>query len=239
MNQTRNKQALDRLRSYLKNNNFALNDRLPPERTLAEELGVTRSTLRNALDVIEGEGQVWRQVGRGTFIGARAVINLSEVQYLSSITRPDEISDARSIIEPELARLAALNSDSRDLRELRHCNRRCRSARDWQLFEAWDNRFHYAIAVATKNKLLITVFETLNAVRRSPVWKIARETVGPPKDYPTTDQHDTIYEALKARDPDGAADAMRAHLGSVRNRLIRATETEDGKSKTKSRKKRD
>lgn len=222
----RNKETLERLRSYLKEKSFALNDRLPPERVLAAELGVTRANLRNALDVIASEGLVWRQVGRGTFIGARSVINLSEVHYLSSITRPDEISDARLIIEPELARLAALNSNARDLRELRLCNSRCRSASDWHAFEAWDNRFHYAIAVATRNKLLMTVFETLNAVRRSPVWRTERETAGPTKAYPTPDQHQAIYEAIKRRDPEGAAEMMRVHLGSVQSRLIRNDQSE-------------
>lgn len=216
--------ALQKLRTYLKTKDFALNDRLPPERMLAEELGLTRSTLRNAMDVIESEGLIWRQVGRGTFIGARSVINLAEVRYLSSITRPSEISDARLIIEPELARLAALNSKQSDLRELRHCNSRCRSATDWRLFESWDNRFHYAVAVATRNKLLITVFETLNAVRRSSTWQTVRKTTGPTKGYPSLDEHAAIYDAIKSQNPDAAADAMRAHLGSVRTRLIGAVE---------------
>lgn len=212
--------ALEKLRSYIDAQDYALNDRLPPERELAETLGLTRSTLRNAMSVLESEGQVWRQVGRGTFIGARSVINLTEVRYLSSITRPEEISDARLIIEPELARLAALNAVASDLRELRHCIRRCRSATDWRLFEAWDNRFHYAVAVATRNKLLMTVFETLNAVRRSHVWQTVRKTTGPTRNYPTLNEHNVIYEAIKRRDPGASADAMRAHLASVRERLI-------------------
>lgn len=218
--------ALERLRSYIAEKNLALNDRLPPERTLANELGLARSTLRNAMGVLESEGQVWRQVGRGTFIGARSVINLSEVRYLSSITRSEEISDARLIIEPELSRLAARNATSNDLRELRHCNRRCRLATDWRLFEAWDNRFHYAVAVATRNKLLMTVFETLNAVRRSPVWQTVRAAPGPSKNYPTLEEHSVIYDAIERRDPEAAADAMRAHLQSVRNRLILRASTE-------------
>lgn len=220
MTEPKHSAALERLRSYIDAQDYALNDRLPPERALAETLGLTRSTLRNAMSVLESEGQVWRQVGRGTFIGARSVINLTEVRYLSSITRPEEISDARLIIEPELARLAALNAVASDLRELRNCIRRCKSASDWRLFEAWDNRFHYAVAVATRNKLLMTVFETLNAVRRSHVWQTVRKTPGPTRNYPTLNEHNVIYEAIKRGDPEASADAMRAHLSSVRERLI-------------------
>src|ERR1700710_951398 len=113
------------LRTYLAEQNLALNDRLPAERELSAQLGLTRAALRKAMAVLESEGQVWRQVGRGTFIGARPVLNLAEVKYLSSISSPSQIIDARLTIEPELARLAALRGVDSDFVELRLCNRRC------------------------------------------------------------------------------------------------------------------
>lgn len=214
-----------RLRTYVGERNFALNDRLPPERGLCVELGLTRAALRKAMSVLEAEGQVWRQVGRGTFIGARPVLNLAEVKYLSSVSSPSQIIDARLIIEPELARLAALHGIASEFAELRRCNRRCREARSWQVFESWDNRFHYAIAAVTRNKLLMTLFETLNAVRRSLVWQTLRVDQAPPTSYTTFIEHDAINEAIVRREPQMAADAMRAHLESVRTRLILRAQT--------------
>jgi DNA-binding FadR family transcriptional regulator len=208
------------LRTYLAEQNLALNARLPPERELSAQLGLTRAALRKAMAVLESEGQVWRQVGRGTFIGARPVLNLAEVKYLSSISSPSQILDARLTIEPELARLAAMCSVKSNLAELRLCNQRCREARTWRMFESWDNRFHYAIASATRNKLLMTMFETLNAVRRSLVWQTLRAEQLPPSSYTTFAEHDAICEAIFGRQPDAAAEAMRAHLTSVRERLI-------------------
>ncbi len=209
-----------RLRGFLAEQPLALNERLPPERALGRRLGLTRSAVRKAMAVLEAEGQVWRHVGRGTFIGARPVLNLEEVQYLSSITSPSQIIDARVAIEPELASLAAMRAVAADLAELRLCNRRCREARLWRVFESWDSRFHYAIAAATKNKLLMTLFETLNAVRRSGTWRTVRTGTAPPRDYSTFAEHDAIYEAISRRDPGEAAERMRRHLTSVRARLV-------------------
>jgi len=211
------------LRTYISGLNLTLNDRLPPERSLCVELGLSRAALRKAMGVLESEGQVWRQVGRGTFIGARPVLNLAEVKYLSSISSPSQIIDARLIIEPELARLAALHGVTGEFSELRLCNRRCREAKSWQVFEAWDNRFHYAIAAITRNKLLMTVFETLNAVRRTLAWQTVRTNQTPPANYTTFVEHEAIIEAIMRREPQLAADAMRTHLESVRTRLILRT----------------
>jgi DNA-binding FadR family transcriptional regulator len=209
-----------RLRVYVREHHFTLNDRLPSERELCAKLDLKRTALRKAMAVLEDEGQVWRQVGRGTFIGARPVLNLTEVKYLSNISSPLQIIDARLTIEPELARLAAKRAVATDLVELTLCKQRCREAKDWRVFESWDNRFHYAIAAATRNKLLMTLFETLNAVRRSPVWQTVRADQTPSPGYTTFSEHDAVNNAIARHEPQMAADAMRAHLISVRTRLI-------------------
>ncbi|MCB4769660.1 FCD domain-containing protein [Ancylobacter sp. Lp-2] len=212
--------TLLRLRHYLGEQQLGLNDRLPPERELCVRLHVSRAELRKAMAVLESEGQVWRHVGRGTFIGARPVLNLDDVRFLSSITSPMQILEARFAIEPELARLAALHGVSSDVNELRLCNRRCREARSWRVFESWDNRLHYAVAAASKNKLLMTLFETLNAVRRSLVWKTLRVDTVPPGDHVSFAEHDALCEAIIRHDAAEAERFMRAHLASVRSRLL-------------------
>jgi DNA-binding FadR family transcriptional regulator len=209
-----------RLRVYVREHHFALNDRLPSERELCAKFDLKRTALRKAMAVLEDEGQVWRQVGRGTFIGARPVLNLTEVRYLSNISSPSQIIDARLTIEPELARLAATHAVATDLTELTLCNQRCREANDWRVFESWDNRFHHAIAAATKNKLLMTMFETLNAVRRSPVWQTVRADQAPSPGFSTFSEHDAVINAIARHEPQTAAETMRAHLISVRTRLI-------------------
>ena len=66
--------ALKALREFLVDQELSLNGKLPPERQLCAEFGVTRGRLRKAMAVLEAEGQVWRHVGRGTFFGPRPVM---------------------------------------------------------------------------------------------------------------------------------------------------------------------
>ncbi len=208
------------LRGYLSRQDISLNSRLPPERELCRELGTTRTALRKALAVLESEGQIWRHVGRGTFVGARPVLNLGDVEYLSGRTSPAQVMESRLAIEPQLARLAALHGTKADFAEMRLCNRRCRSAREWRVYEAWDNKFHRAVAAATHNTLLVSLFDTLNTVRRSTVWGQLRSTKLPPADHASFHEHDALYGAIAGRDPDLAAQNMRIHLRTVRDRVL-------------------
>ena len=95
-----------------------------------------------------------------------------------------------------------------------------RAAADWRSYEAWDSNLHHAVAKATHNKLLVFLFDTLNVVRRSIVWGQRRTTQRPPPDHPSFAQHDAIADAIEARDPEAAAELMRHHLSSVRDRVL-------------------
>lgn len=212
--------ALAALRSFLAEGGLALNERLPAERDLCDRLGISRSRLRKGLAVLEAEGQIWRHVGRGTFVGPRPIPNLSDIELLTSLTSPAAVMEARMAVEPQLARLASLHGTEADFAEMRQCNRRCRAAKGWRFYEAWDNNFHQAIAAATQNKLLISLFDTLNAVRRTVVWGQLRLTKTPPPDHDSFDAHDAVYDAIASRDPDRAAECMRIHLKLVRDRIL-------------------
>ena len=212
----------DRLRDYIFESGFRHTDRLPPERDLAVQFGVTRGALRKALDRMEAEGLIWRHVGRGTFIGARPVLNLADVTYLGDLASPTQVITARLAIEPELARLAALHGSRADFDQIASCARRCRQATDWRSYEGWDNNLHHAIAKATHNKLLLHLFDTLNVVRRSTVWGQLRTSRLPPRDHSSFAEHDAIHDAIIARDGERAAQRMRDHLSSVRDRVLPA-----------------
>lgn len=196
------------------------NERIPPERELCEKLGTTRNQLRKALAELEAQGRIWRHVGRGTFVGARPVLNLQDVTYLGDQIKPEQVLAVRFNIEPELGRLAACHARKTDCERLLLCAEKCRNAEDWRSYEAWDNNLHHAIARATWNQLYIYFFETLNSVRRSIVWGFPRETLGPSADYPSFQQHDEIVAAIVDGNGDLAAATMRRHLQSVYSRVF-------------------
>lgn len=199
---------------------YAHNDRLPSERNMCDVLGVTRNQLRRALSELEARGLIWRHVGRGTFVGARPVLNLDDVTYLRDLVNPAQVVSVRFLIEPELARLAAIYGEKRDHDQILACTHGCRSAPDWRGYEGWDNELHHAIARASHNKLYLYFFETLNVVRRSMVWGQLRTTEKPASDYLSFLEHDQIAQALVDRDGDLAAAKMRVHLTSVYARIL-------------------
>ena len=212
--------VLSAVRAYLSKQELSLNEKLPVERELSEILGFSRGKLRKALAVLESEGVVWRHVGRGTFTGPRPVLNLDDVSFLSSQTSLAEIMEARLAVEPEMARLAALHGTEKDFAEIKRCCARARTARDWRAYEAWDVNLHLSIAKASQNKLLISLFETLNIVRRSTAVRPKRETKAPPSHHRSFAEHDRILTAIVNRDPDLAAQSMRDHLKTVRMRFL-------------------
>jgi GntR family uxuAB operon transcriptional repressor len=210
----------ERLRVFIADGGFDHNERLPPERDLSRTLSVSRGQLRKALSELENDGLIWRHVGRGTFVGSRSVLNLDDVDYMRNLARPIKVIEARMAIEPELARLSATYSSKSDLDEIEKCHLRCRGARDWRTYEAWDNNFHLAIAKATHNKILFHLFETLNVVRRSIVWGQLRSSKAPPSTHASFSEHHAIMAAITLRDPAGAAERMRDHLKSVQSRVL-------------------
>lgn len=220
MTETSKQDLLNRVRAMIDTAGYAYNDRLPPEREICKTLGVTRNKLRGALAELEAQGRIWRHVGRGTFVGARPVLNLEDVTYLRDQVKPTQLVSVRCTMEPELARLAALHADKSDLAQITLCAARCRSAVDWRGYEAWDNNLHQAIARATHNKLYLYYFDTLNVVRRSIVWGQPRNTARPAEYYSSFREHDEIVAAILDKDGDLAASKMKVHLESVYSRVF-------------------
>ncbi|MEL6264040.1 MAG: FadR/GntR family transcriptional regulator [Pseudomonadota bacterium] len=209
-----------RLRAFIREGGYLHNQRLPPERELCEALGVSRGRLRTALQVLEDDGLVWRHVGRGTFVGARPVLNLDDVEMLRELQSPVQLLESRIAIEPALAGLAATHGQPGDIEQIRLCAARCRAAEDWRTYEACDSNLHDAIAQATRNKVLIYLFETLNTVRRSILWEQKRTTRGPRPNHVSYTEHDAIIAAITAHDAPAARGAMERHLVSVRRRIL-------------------
>ena len=227
MNETgSNRGIVTQLRAFLAQAELPENGRLPPERDLAAALGVTRAELRKALGTLEAEGQIWRHVGKGTFMGNRPTDTLSDIATLAKRTNPAELMRARLIIEPEIARAAALTATPMHLSELRLCQTRTREAATWRQYENWDTRLHRTIAEATQNTPLLGMFDMLNALRRAVTWgRLRSNPVKPSPDHHSFAEHDVMIAAIENRDMNGAAAAMRTHLQSVeRNLLARQSE---------------
>ena len=216
--------ALSDLREFIAANDLKPGQRLPPERELTARLGFSRATLRKALDALEREGTIWRHVGKGTFVAATVddldEMTASPVELGKQLT-PFRMMRARLAIEPAIAREAAINASGEALSHMNLAMERARSAADWEHYEQQDDQFHRAVAEASDNLLLLTIFDQLNMVRRAVAWgSVRRRTVKPPANHTSFKEHEVIAAAISDRDPVAAYEGMRAHLKSVAGRLF-------------------
>lgn len=212
--------TLVQLRAWMSRNDLEDEMKLPSERVLCDELGVTRGDLRKALAVLEREGVIWRHVGKGTFIGAKPLDQMLSLSRIEHETNPGEVMRARLLIEPILAREAARNATRQDVADIETLMHQARAAETWRQYEALDTAFHRAIARAGDNSLMLAIYDTLNTVRRSVVWGRLRVVPDrPPTDHHSFAEHEAIVAAIKTRDITAAGTAMFTHIQTVASQL--------------------
>lgn len=214
--------ALSRVKSFIAQGEYAPGDRLPPERELIVSLDMTRNALRKALDTLEREGMIWRHVGKGTFVAAeKGIAAAGNLVELTNQVTPVQLMRARLSLEPAIAREAAMNASAEAIARIKLARDRAHNAETWDEYEAQDDALHRAVAQATNNVLLISLFDHLNAVKRAVAWNsVVRTSVRPPRDHSSFSEHDALVDAIEMHDQAAAQAAMRAHLGSVTGRLF-------------------
>ncbi|MCP4559350.1 MAG: FadR family transcriptional regulator [Bosea sp.] len=189
--------------------------RLPTERELAERFQVSRHAIRQALERLEAKGSLWRHVGRGTFRGRRSEAE-QVVADVAAFCSPRHIYDARRMLEPSLASMAALNATSSQIAEIQATCRRCAAARNMDDYEVFDEAFHRAIAQACGNPLAAELFETVNQARKKIIWGAMRRAVlRPERRAFFSEQHREIMDAIARRDAHAAWQAVMSHMETV------------------------
>ena len=193
-------------------------DQLPPERELAEEFGVSRTAVREAVKALREKGLVEAYPGRGTFItdGTSHAIRQS-LDRIAKIGQPEGsafLAEVRAILEPEIAALAAVRASEQELASMREPISVMDEAReDPDAFIEADLDFHLALAEAAANPLILSLIDSIVALLREQRIGIFRVEGGPERGQY---HHKRILEAVERHDPEGARKAMRAHLQQVR-----------------------
>jgi GntR family transcriptional regulator, transcriptional repressor for pyruvate dehydrogenase complex len=204
------------LRALMERGVLRPGDQLPPERDLAARFGVSRATVRQALSALQSAGLVESLVGRGTFAradGATAsVTGLVEALRMAQGTLSDQL-DVRRLIEPQVAREAAIRAQPDDLAFIREsiARQETRAARR-QPFVEEDSAFHLAIARATGNPLLAKMVEGIHGLLRESRERSLATEEGVRF---SLEGHRRIAAALLDGDGQAAYDAMVAHLLDV------------------------
>ena len=207
------RQIADQIARLIRDGEFARGARLPAERELAALLGVSRTSVREAIISLEIAGLVEVRVGTGIFVTVGADAAAMDGDEGPG---PFELLNARKLIEGEIAALAAANAGEGDLAALRQAvARMTRHVDDFEIREATDRDFHVGIARATGNGSLELVVEGLWN-QRADLWgRMQRHFHTETLAKQTIRDHAAILAAIATRDADAARAAMHRHLGRV------------------------
>ena len=212
------RQIADQLAALIEGGEYAPGGRLPPERDLAKQLGVSRPSVREALIALEVEGYVEVRMGSGVYVSDRRSEGGSR---LAADSGPFELIRARWMIESECAALAAKEATKAQVKAIEGALDEMETARDRGSvpLEA-DRAFHLRIAEATGNSALVLVVQTLWDQRTGPLFLRLEHHYDTPGLWTVAiREHRDIVAAIARHDAAGARAAMRRHMDHAAKRF--------------------
>jgi DNA-binding FadR family transcriptional regulator len=215
--------------------------RLPTERQLAVSLGASRTSVRRALTVLEAEGRISREVGRGTFLreepwpagsgGDGTAADHADGGETGDGALPGragfapaDVMTIRRLLEPPAMKLVVAWATTADFEEIARCLAGGERATSYDEFESWDLALHRSIMAASHSPLLTRLYAVIEEARHSRFWgDLKRRSASPERQRAYQADHTELVAALRARDSDRAVEAMRAHLARVAGHLFDET----------------
>jgi GntR family transcriptional repressor for pyruvate dehydrogenase complex len=209
--------VIDAINKMVKDGAVTKGDRLPAERQLAIDLGVSRTSIREALKTLEVIGLLERRHGGGTFIKDDFTNALERpLSLLLAFDRIEmrEILELRTMVEAEMTYHAAKQISDEEIEELRELLRLMLDTEDETISTQYDKQFHFAIAKASRNHIILSLFQVINNLLDEFIKEI-RYIVSLDDNKLVDVAHINIFEAIEAKDPDRARKAMGDHMKIV------------------------
>lgn len=197
--------------------------RIPTERALSEQFGLSRSTVRRVLLDFKRKQLITQTVGSGTYVAEQVqqvLSGLAPAAATSSVS-PAELMGARLVLEPALMDMVIGNATAADFARMDACNERAEAATTLEDFEHWDAALHEAIADAAHNGFISGVFRLMNEVRSQSEWgALKRRSATPARRLEYQHEHRALVAALRGRDAERARALCLAHLIHVRTSML-------------------
>ncbi|WMS41414.1 FCD domain-containing protein [Acuticoccus sp. MNP-M23] len=218
------RQVADDLERRISAGEFKIGERLPTERALAGEYSVSRTCVREALLAMEIAGLVSIRVGSGVFVLATEIPQTRARTLRAHQHGPSELLEARLVIEPELAALAAARAGDAEIATIAEAIEIMREEHRLAAeSERGDRIFHSTIASAAHNGLLQAMIEEVWTEMSAPMWQALQAHIRSPLlRLGWIEDHEAVLAALCARDRRRARSAMKAHIERVRDTLDKA-----------------
>jgi DNA-binding FadR family transcriptional regulator len=217
------RQIAEQLRSLISAGEFAVGSRLPAERDLARQLGVSRPSVREALIALEVEAWVEVRTGSGVYVLDRSANQRPAVADTIEVAEwgPLELIRARRVVEGETAAIAARSAKRKDIDAMRKALEAMKAEADGGVMPLeGDRAFHTAIAQAGGNVVLIETVQTFWDSRRGPLFVRLGGHFETVRSWRAAiDEHQAILDAVQTRDAQAARDAMHAHMDKSHHRF--------------------
>jgi DNA-binding FadR family transcriptional regulator len=228
------RQIADQIAGLIEGGEYGAGSRLPPERDLAKQLGVSRPSVREALIALEVEGYVEVRIGSGVYVMERR--RRTRGPPLAEDSGPFELIRARSLVESECAALAARHATRAQVRAIEEAlaGMAAQHARGVNPLGA-DQEFHLRIAEASGNSALGLVVRTLWEERTGPLFRRLEHHYDTPGLWAVAmREHRDIVDAIARHDPVAARTAMRRHMQQAAKRFSASWDQGEKRWKTRS-----
>lgn len=210
-------EIMEQLKDMISRGELKQGQKLPPERELAESLGVSRASVREALTALEAIGILDIRPGEGTFVRETSVsatfAPLAMVLEMEQNSM-SQLMEVRRVLETEIAALAVQRATEEDLQNIEVNLNRMKSANTVSEAVEADLRFHFAIAEATHNSILLRIMNTVADLMHN-TFRIRREELFADKGREIISEHEAIYRAIRDRDIDSAKLRMLQHIHNI------------------------
>ncbi len=209
---------------------FEYGTRLPAERALAEEHRVSRATVRQALGLLENHEVIDRRQGSGSTVRYRTERAAADVDIpgfgfseLSQITSPLEFGVARSVVEPELVRMAVLNMTGRNIQTMQEILAKLEAESvDGEAFSKADDRLRLHIAESSRNPMLLAIWRVIHHVGATADWAVSRrQALSPGRIREMKQRTRTLCTAIENREIESAIEHTRLALADLHQDLVR------------------
>ncbi|WP_175639991.1 FadR/GntR family transcriptional regulator [Metabacillus schmidteae] len=215
-------QIYNQILSEIQSGSFNIGDKLPAERELCEQFGVSRAPVRQALSALELNGIIYSRQGEGVYVKNTQILNHSDSAFILDSTSPEDIVEARMNIEPVIIKYAALRATDEDIEELRSTIQKMEEETKSGIYvPETDEALHKGIAKASHNDLFIKIMAAIsNAMKQQEMWKLIRDRTFTRPDYRDVnfEEHKMLIKAIEEHDELKAVDLMTTHMQNLYDR---------------------
>ncbi|WP_318503800.1 FadR/GntR family transcriptional regulator [Bacillus sp. T3] len=216
-------QIYNQILSEIQSGTFKIGDKLPAERELCEQFGVSRAPVRQALSALELNGLIYSRQGEGVYVKNNQIASEnSQSGILLETVSPEDIVEARMTIEPLICRYAALRATDEDIQELRSTIEKMEEETKAGFYvPETDEALHNGIAKASHNDLYISIMAAISAtMKQQEMWKFLRDRTVTRPDYRDRNfaEHKLLIKAIEEHDEKEAERIMADHMQNLYDR---------------------